>query len=84
MDRFLFQVLVSGVSRDRGSDAIRTIMLYQENHPVMKESKTHRTTNWAKNLEKKISSLQESVTKHLCPWGSLWSKENGKRVEGDL
>jgi len=69
----------SSVSRPAGRDAIRTIMLYQENHGVMKESKTLRTSNWEKNLEKKIRSLQKRAIHHKCPWGHPLVRRKGKR-----
>ncbi|MHA2248300.1 MAG: hypothetical protein ACXADY_25345 [Candidatus Hodarchaeales archaeon] len=72
----------SGVSRPAGKDAIRTIMLYQENHGVMKESKTLRTSNWEKNLEKKIRSLQKRATTYQCPWGHPLVKRKRKSGRG--
>ena len=68
----------SGVSRPAGKDAIRTIMLYQEKHGVMKESKTLRTSNWEKNLEKKIQSLRKRATLYQCPWGHPLVKRKRK------
>jgi len=72
----------TGVSRPSGSDAIRTIMLYQEKQGVMKESKTLRTINWKKNLEKKIRSLQKRATPYQCPWGHALVKRKRKSGKG--
>lgn len=58
----------SGKSRKTGSDAIRTIMLYQ-GKGVMKEPKTLRTANWARNVEKKVKTLLSYATEYRCPWG---------------
>ncbi len=72
----------TGVSRKPGTDAIRTIMLYQENQGVMNESKTLRTINWEKTLVRKIKSLQKRVTNYRCPWGHPLVKRKRKKGRG--
>lgn len=49
----------SGEARDKGSDAIRTVVLHKATgRPVLREKRTNRIKTWRKNLKKKIRSLQ--------------------------
>ena len=49
----------SGEARDKGSDAIRTVVIHKDSgRPVLKEKRTNRIKTWCKNLKKKINSLQ--------------------------
>lgn len=59
-------------------------MLYRENHGIMKESKTRRTYNWEKNLEKKIKTLQKRATPYQCPWGHPLVKRKRKSGRGEF
>ncbi len=59
----------TGVSRSRGEDAIRTVLMYRNRKAVMKSSKTLRTKMWKENLRKKIQELSERVTDKVCPDG---------------
>ena len=74
----------SGVSRDRGEDAIRMVLMYKNTKAVMKESKTLRTSNWKKNLESKIKKLTERTTEYRCPWGHPLVKRKGKGGKGSF
>lgn len=48
----------TGKSRDKGSDAIRTVVLHTDSgKPVLKTKRTNRIKTWRKNLKKKISTL---------------------------
>ena len=50
----------TGRARDKGSDAIRTVVLHKETErPVLKEKRTNRIQTWRKNLKKKIESISE-------------------------
>ena len=75
---------MSGMSRERGEDAIRMVLMYKNIHAVMKESKTLRTSNWKKNLESKIKELTEKTTEHRCPWGHPLVKRLGKGGKGSF
>jgi len=74
----------SGFSREYGSDAIRTVMMYKNSKAVMRESKTLRTANWEKNLNQKIKSLSERATEYKCPWGHALVKRKGKKGKGSF
>jgi len=51
----------TGTARDKGSDAIRTVVLHNETErPVLKERRTNRIGTWRKNLTKKINALSEN------------------------
>jgi hypothetical protein len=51
----------TGKARDRGSDAIRTVVLHSgTEQPVLKERRTNRIGTWRKNLTKKINALSEN------------------------
>ena len=54
--------------RDKGSDAIRTVVLHTEtDKPVLKEKRTNRIKTWKKNLQKKIDSLtSKSDELNIC------------------
>jgi len=48
----------TGKARDKGSDAIRTVVLHTESgRPVLSEKRTNRIQTWKKNLKKKISNI---------------------------
>jgi hypothetical protein len=48
----------TGEAREKGSDAIRTIVLHSETgRPVLKEKRTNRIKTWRKNLKKKIENI---------------------------
>lgn len=50
----------TGQARDKGSDAIRTVVLHTDSgRPVLKEKRTNRIKTWKSNLKKKIRSLSE-------------------------
>jgi hypothetical protein len=50
----------SGKARDKGSDAIRTVVIHKASgRPVLKEKRTNRIKTWRKNLKKKINNLQD-------------------------
>lgn len=74
----------SGMSRERGADAIRMVLMYKNSKAVMKETKTLRTSNWATNLRKKIKSLTERTTEYRCPWGHPLIKRTGKVGKGSF
>lgn len=63
-DSFILRVYSSldkrtGQARDKGSDAIRTVVLHADSgRPVLKEKRTNRIKTWCKNLRKKIDSLK--------------------------
>lgn len=75
---------ISGMSKERGEDAIRMVLMYKNTKAVMKESKTLRTTNWKKNLESKIKDLTERATEYRCPWGHGLVKRPGKGGKGSF
>ena len=75
---------ISGESREKGEDAIRTVLMYKNSKAVMKESKTLRTKNWAKNLQDKIDDLQERTTEHRCPWGHPLVKRKCRGGKGSF
>ena len=74
----------TGESREKGEDAIRTVLMYKNSKAVMKESKTLRTTNWAKNLQDKIEDLTKRATEYRCPWGHPLVKRKGKGGKGSF
>ena len=48
----------TGEAREKGADAIRTVVLHTESgRPVLKEKRTNRIQTWEKNLKKKISNM---------------------------
>jgi hypothetical protein len=69
----------TGVSRSRGEDAIRTVLMYQNRKAVMRSSKTLRTKTWKENLRKKIKDLTERVTDEKCPEGHPLVKRTAKK-----
>jgi len=69
----------AGVSRKRGEDAIRTVLMYRNRKAVMKSSKTLRTKQWRKNLREKIQELEERTTDKVCPEGHPLVKRLSKR-----
>lgn len=69
----------AGVSRGRGEDAIRTVLMYRNRKAVMKSSKTLRTKQWRKNLREKIQGLKERTTSKLCPEGHPLVKRQSKK-----
>jgi len=51
----------TGSIRDKGSDAIRTVVVHRESgKPVIGEKRTNRIKTWRKNLKKKIRKIQNS------------------------
>lgn len=53
----------TGEAREKGSDAIRTVVLHTESgRPVLKEKRTNRIKTWKKNLKKKIENLTRRHT----------------------
>jgi len=73
-DTFVMRVYSSldrrtGKARDKGSDAIRTVVLHNPSgKPVLSEKRTNRIKTWRKNLKKKIKSLkQRREDIMLCP-----------------
>lgn len=60
----------SGKGRDKGSDAIRTVLWHRQlNRPIGGRTRTHRIATWRKNLKKKIESLVEETDEYIkeCP-----------------
>lgn len=60
----------SGQARDKGSDAIRTVVWdHNVNRPVGGRTKTLRIKTWRKNLGGKIDDLMSDQTKYVqkCP-----------------
>lgn len=57
-----------GRSRDKGSDAIRTVVLHAATErPVLKEKRTNRIKTWKKNLKKKINKLAKKQSEvQIC------------------
>jgi len=48
----------TGHARDKGSDAIRTVVIHTDTgRPVLKEKRTNRIQTWKKNLKKKIDNM---------------------------
>jgi len=48
----------TGNARDKGSDAIRTVVIHTDTgRPVLKEKRTNRIQTWKKNLKKKINNM---------------------------
>lgn len=74
----------SGFSKEYGTDAIRTVLMYRNTKAVMKESKTLRTENWEKNLLAKIDDLKKRTTEYKCPWGHALVKRRGKDGKGSF
>jgi len=53
----------TGEAREKGSDAIRTVVLHTETgRPVLKEKRTNRIKTWKKNLKKKIENITRRHT----------------------
>ena len=75
---------MSGMSRNRGEDAIRMVLMYKNTKAVMKESKTLRTSNWKQNLEAKIKELKDRTTEYRCPWGHPLVKRTRKDGKGSF
>lgn len=49
----------TGEARDKGSDAIRLVVLEKDTErPVLKEKRTNRIQTWCKNLGKKIENIK--------------------------
>lgn len=49
----------TGELRDKGSDAIRLVVLHEETgRPVVKEKRTNRIKTWCKNLKQKIENIK--------------------------
>jgi len=49
----------TGEARDKGSDAIRTVVLHTKSgNPVLSKKRTNRIQTWKKNLKKKINSIE--------------------------
>lgn len=59
----------SGESREKGSDAIRTVLHLDGYGPIGGRKRTHRIGTWRKNLKKKIVSLAEETEDFVnkCP-----------------
>ncbi|UCE11902.1 MAG: topoisomerase DNA-binding C4 zinc finger domain-containing protein [Candidatus Thorarchaeota archaeon] len=74
----------TGYSRERGADAIRTVLMYKNRKAVMRESKTLRTTTWEKNLRQKIEDLTNRTTEYKCPWGHGLVRRPGKKGKGSF
>ncbi len=74
----------TGVSREKGSDAIRTILMFDDRKIVEAAPKTLRTTNWDDNLIEKIESLIEMTTDYLDPSGHPLIKKKKKDGKGSF
>lgn len=72
----------SGLSRDKGKDAIRTVIWHkEEQRPIGGRTRTHRITTWKKNLRKKIESLLDEWKDEVevCDeCGSFMAKREGQ------
>lgn len=65
----------SGAARDKGSDAIRTVVWDKDlDRPVGGRTKTLRIKTWRKNLNEKIDDLMSSQTDYVqkCPECGEW------------
>lgn len=56
-------------SRDKGADAIRTVLHLEDYGPIGGRKRTHRISTWRKNLRKKIISLADETEEYVnkCP-----------------
>lgn len=68
----------TGVSRDKGSDSIKTVIWdKRENKPIAGRERTHRIKTWRDNLGPKIQDLRNGVGKHtvICEKCGEWMVE---------
>ncbi|MBD3408227.1 MAG: hypothetical protein GF411_19045 [Candidatus Lokiarchaeota archaeon] len=72
----------TGVSREKGTDAIRALLKYKGEKIVANAPKTLRTKNWKKNLYAKIDELMEMVTEYKDPDGHPMVKRKRKDGKG--
>jgi len=79
----------TGEARDKGSDAIRLVVLHTESErPVVTEKRTNRIKTWKKNLKKKINNVaQNSGNIETCDnCGSVMvireNKDSGNKFYG--
>ena len=57
-----------GQARDKGSDAIRTVVIHQDTgRPVLSSKRTNRIQTWKKNLKQKINNISEQQSEvEMC------------------
>jgi hypothetical protein len=72
----------TGVSREKGSDAIRTVMMYRDNRIIQTAPKTLRTSNWDEILIRKIEDMIDMSTDYLDPNGHPLLKKKKKEGKG--
>ncbi|MDF1539862.1 MAG: hypothetical protein P1Q69_13260 [Candidatus Thorarchaeota archaeon] len=72
----------SGVSREKGSDAIKAALMYQDTRIIKVTSKTPRVEKWSDNLREKIEELKALVTEYRDPQGHPLLKKKKKDGKG--
>ncbi len=72
----------SGVSRERGRDAIRAVLMYSDSKIITTTSKTLRIEGWKKNLTDKIEEIKAEITEYRDPHGHPLLKKKKKDGKG--
>lgn len=72
----------TGVSREKGSDAIRVVMMYRDSRIIDTAPKTLRTINWDEILISKIEDMIDISTDYLDPSGHPLLKKKKKDGKG--
>lgn len=95
-DRYVLRVYSSidqrsDKSRESGTDAIRTVLLYadadrdeDEYEPVFSEKRTHRTPGWDRRMAEKLKSLLDRLADiKRCEWcnRTMVVRKNGSTGE---
>jgi len=74
----------TGISREKGSDAIRVVLMYDDRKIVETAPKTLRTTNWDDNVRAKMDELIEMITDYVDPSGHPLIKKPKKDGKGSF
>lgn len=72
----------SGVSREKGSDAIKTVLMFKDAKIIKVAPKTLRVEKWSDNLREKIDELRTMVTEYRDPQGHPLLKKKKKDGKG--
>ena len=71
---------ITGMNRDKGSDAIRVMLLRLDNQMMLSEpEKVLRTTGWGDRVSEKVKELIGYALKFICPHCQIiMMKRSGK------
>ncbi|MFW9910063.1 MAG: hypothetical protein ACFFEF_16020 [Candidatus Thorarchaeota archaeon] len=72
----------TGVSREKGADAIKTVLMYNDTKIIQTTSKTLRVESWKENLTAKLDGLISIVTEYRDPQGHPLLKKKKKEGKG--